>query len=471
MPVILTPGISELDSLTFVQIKKYFHYVNQLAERHSSLAAVGISIFFDPYNTDAISQLKILLNKLPKSRLPVYINSLGRNHLDLGSGIFQIVEILNRKSEIDLEHQINQLEKFPGQLPSSFSKAISYRVDSTTIAHDVLQIKNLIAVVKKSFGDNRLPGFFLNTFSDFYTQFPSIQNGISGNFSLNSYGLFTLDRHPRKAWTTNFSEESGLNKKLIITEARGRHSYYYILLGMLNLFILLFMYQKFKEFRHNLNYSIKKPHGFFVNLQERIYIPIGQSLFLLLIISINGAISLSAISYYFRNNLLFDYILSLLFFNPKIKLWVVYLIWKQPLILLVVTLINFLIIYFLAIPLKIFSWFGEIRVPFTQAVAASIWAASPFVFLVPISIFLYNLLISIKSYWILLAILLYFHVWFYFRWINAVRVLTGRLYWRVFLLFSGLLIVLLGGLLLFYNRQINLFEQVKLIYHIYRFIA
>jgi len=471
LPIILNPGISDLDKQTLDKFKQYFYYMNKLAERHPSIAAIGISVFFDPFNPLADSQLKELLQILPESYLPIYINSLSPDNLTANRNTFRIVEILNRRTNATLNQQLRRLES-EKDIPSAFSKAISYRVDSTTIAFDIYQIKNLATLVEKSFRENRLPGFFLYTFSDFYTYYPSVQNGLSGNFSLNNYGLFTLKRQPKIAWSKlkqispDYSQE-----KLLITEAHGRYSYWYILLGIANLFVLLFMYRKFKEFRHNLNYSIKKPHGFFVNLQERIYIPLGQSLFLLLIISINGAISLSAISYYFRNNLLFDYILSLLFFDPKIKLWVIYLIWKQPLFLLAATAANFLLIYLMAVPIKILSWFGDTRIPFPQAVAANIWAASPFVFLVPFSIFLYNFLITIKSYWILLAILLYFHVWFYFRWINATRVLTGRLYSRVFLLFTGILVLLVGGLLLYYNQQINLTDHIKLIYHIYRFLS
>jgi hypothetical protein len=104
-----------------------------------------------------------------------------------------------------------------------------------------------------------------------------------------------------------------------------------------------------------------------------------------------------------------------------------------------------------------------------QALAASIWSAAPFAILLPLGIFMYHILLTMKSYWILFGVLLYFHVWAYFRWINGTRVLTDRLYFRVFLLFTFLILAAGAAIAYFYNKNYNVLEHLQFVYHLYSF--
>ncbi len=188
---------------------------------------------------------------------------------------------------------------------------------------------------------------------------------------------------------------------------------------------------------------------------------------LLLVIALNGAIVLSSLGFFFRNNLIFDYLLSLVFFGAKQKEFVAQLIWHQSYFIIFATLAIIVSFFLFALPIKLLSFFGESRVPFRQALAISIWSASPFVFLIPLGIFLYNLLLTMKSYWILIGVLLYFHVWFVFRWINGARVLTEFLYSRIWLIVSGCGFILAGGIFYFYQQKIMLFNHLVFIFHLF----
>ena len=268
-----------------------------------------------------------------------------------------------------------------------------------------------------------------------------------------------------REFTTPLGSESGL-----IYEDKGTHSFLYILIGFLNIFIFLISYKRYRVFRQNLLYSLKKPHGFFVNLQERISIPYKQSLFLLLVISLNGAIVYSSLAYFNRSYLLLDYVLSLVFYTPWLKGEVAALIWNQSLFLLVATVGIVLVFYLLALLVKLFSLFGEGRILFNQALAVGIWAAAPFVALLPLGIFLYSLMLEMNSFWILFGLLLYFHVWAYLRWINGIRVLTDRLYWRVFLLLSAILILAAAGIGYVYHNYYNVKEHLVYVYNLYEML-
>lgn len=452
------------DSTSSLKWKSYYGYVKQLSERHSSVVAGGVAYQMDGESKKHFAKLDQLLKSTNKPDILKYITSINpdlqNNQID-----FQLVDIFHRNTVKKELEQLNK--KFEGFIyfPSAFSKPLSYRVDSTTITHDLVQIRNLIQKVDEEMVQGRIPGQFILTYSDFYLNFPSLQNGSQKNLELSQTGLVDLNRQPRHFFD---NQDAKITDVPIITEARSVKSYLYILLGIANLFLFLYSYRRFTEFRHNVNYSLKKTHGFFVNLQERIIIPHGQSLLLIFVISLNGAIMWNSFIFYFRNNLILDYLLSLLFFTPETKLWISGLIWNQPLFLVIITVLHFVIFYSLAIFIKIFSLFGQSRVTFKQSIAVSAWSTVPFVFLLPFGIIFYNILISLKSYWIIIMVLLYFHIWVYLRWINGTRVLTERRYSRIFVFISFLGVLTTAIVLIYYQYQINLFDHLRFVYHLYR---
>ncbi|NOX37969.1 MAG: hypothetical protein GXO78_10575 [Calditrichaeota bacterium] len=450
---------------------RYSRYIWELASRYNSIAAIGLSFFMDPASKASQSSVRQFLEKLPPAPVPLYLNtSVPMDSLPTGID-FLIVELLERNQIPPQLARLESLQRRGLILPSGYSKSFSYRVDSTTVIHDLLQMTHLFQMVRESIREGKLRGHFVPVYSDFYLQFPSLQNGFQKDFYLNRIGLVTLSRTPRQLLLGNLTitmpESPDVN--LVISEAKGAHSYIYILVGLINLFLFLIVYRRFINFRHNINYAFRKPHGFFVNLQERILIPRGQTLFVMLVLSLNGAIILSSIMFFFRNNLLVDYLLSVIFFQPELKSLISRLIWNQGLFLIVGTAGIALLFGLLAVPIKLLGLRQRNRVKWRQAWSASVWAAVPFVFLVPLGAFMYNLLITMKSYWILIGILVYFHVWYYFRWINGIRVLTDRLYGRVFVAFSVLAVLGVALIIWFYHYHVRLFDHLAFIYHLYTY--
>ena len=452
------------DSTDLLNWKSYYYYFQELGKGYSSIVAVGMVYQIDGESKPQFERLNHFLNSIKESDRLRYITTVNpgfqNNQIN-----FQIVDILHRNAADKELTLLNRRFSSSSYFPTAFSKPLSYRADSTTITHDLIQIRNLVQMVNQEIRQGSIAGQFILTYNDFYLNFPSLQNGSQNNLELCQTGLVDLNRHPRHFFD---SQETDVIDIPVITEARSAKSYIYIILGILNLFFFLYSYRRFTEFRHNVNYSMKKVHGFFVNLQERIIIPHGQSLLLIFVISLNGAIIWSSIVFYFRNNLILDYLLSLLFFTPKAKVWITRLIWDQPLFLMTSTLFHFIVFYGLAVFIKISSLFGQSRVTFKQSIAVSAWSTVPFLFLLPFGIIFYNMLLSLKSYWIIIFVLLYFHVWVYLRWINGTRVLTERRYSRIFAFVTFLGVMIAAIIIFFYQYQINLFDHLRFVYHLYQ---
>ncbi len=456
-------------SRTLQRWKRQVGVITAYQGNYSSLAGIGLGFYPNPSSPAQQQLLAGLLKAVQPLPLLSYTTALIADPALNKWVDWQLLDIVER-NDIDAQFaRVYQIMKGEPWLPSGYSKALSYRIDSTRVTYDLVQIQNFFTRLI----NNRLPGetagHFIPTYNDYLLNYPSVQNGSYGNFYLNSTGLVDLQRAPRKLPDQTMSELafSGATQFGFVYENKAAASFIYILIGFLNLFLFLLSYKRYRVFRQNLHYSIKKPHGFFVNLQERIVIPSKQSIFMMFVLAINGAIIVSSITFFYRNNLVFDYLLSLFFYDPALKELAVKLIWNQSLSILVFTLMIIAVFYLMASAIKFFSFFGQSRVFFSQALAASIWSASPFVLLLPLGIFMYSILLIMKSYWILTAVLLYFHVWTYFRWVNATRVLTDRLYSRMFIVMTILIILGVAGLSYLSLTYFNAGEHLQYVYQLH----
>jgi hypothetical protein len=164
-----------------------------------------------------------------------------------------------------------------------------------------------------------------------------------------------------------------------------------------------------------------------------------------------------------------DYLISLFTIHPDVKFYAIDIIWKPYLLIPILAVLVMLLFLLLTLTIQFLSFFGQSRIRIRQAVATSAWAASPFLFLLPFGMFFYNLLLGLNSYWILGLVLLYFHVWYFIRWLNGTRVMAVLSYTRVFTyaLFIGLLVVV-GGFLLYY-RDLNMTAHLKMLMQLFIF--
>ena len=459
------------DSVWYENALNYLKSFLSLASEHPSVVALSLGNHLTKSETQW-NRFEQEVRNLPtgQTNFLFYSCHYDPQNIPADAQILSCFELMSRN------HQESYLSAFrklvPGNsaiLLSGISKAISYRVDSTAITHDLKQMTELYIRLQQPEWKNRLAGQFVLTFSDYYLQTPALQAGPQNRFLLNSIGLFTLRREMKKDATVVLSSKKlRLPVSEVESERKNLGTFIFVLLGLVNFLVFLTVYRAMIEFRQNIKRAIRKPHGFFSNLKERRLIPLGESLFLIVILSLNGAIMLGSILYFFRNNFFMDYLLSLLFPFNSVKLAISEMIWKPLLMVPVLSAVIALIFFLMAIPIRIRSFFLEPLVRNRQAIAVSVWAAAPFAILLPFGMFFYSLLLVLNSYWILLIILLYFHLWYAIRWMNGTRVMIEVPYARV-LLFSLFLLLIAGGTAFyFWQQRVDISEHLQYLFHIYR---
>ncbi len=454
-------------------IERYVENFLLAVQKHPSVVGVGLASWFDP-DPMVLRFLDSLKTAFQPANGPLlYFSTPLANFASWQLNMPIMLEILERNHQAEtLSHLENRLPTNQPVFFSGLSKAISYRVDSTNITHDLEQIKELFLRVSRKHWRQRLAGNFIPLYSDYYLQTPSLQAGPQNQFILNQMGLYTLDRQLKPLSRTILKRpRKFLLNQQAETERKKLGTFVFVFLGLINFLVFLLFYRTLADFRKNLHRAIRRPHGFFTDMLERRIIPHGQNFFLLLVVAINGAIILEGVFYFFRNNLLMDYLLSLVFTNSALKLQISRLIWNPLLAIPLLTFLLGLTILLLAVPIRFFSIFREQRIHTRQAVAVSTWAAAPFLLLLPIGMFFYNLMIVLNSYWILLFVLVYFHVWFYFRWINGTRVMLALSYTRVFLFTVLVMVVVAGALFFYWEKQFQLTTHVEFLYRLFKSMA
>ena len=447
----------------FEQWKDHYSRMRELSLRYNSIASVGLAYYIDGKSRLQQRALDTVVKNLAALTVPTYVSTLLPAPEIGGLVDFQIVEILDRSPlsqgfQKIMDHMGNNI-----LVPSGFTRTLNQNPDSAGVALIRSEQQHFYNQLIQDRLPGQVPGHFVQTYSDYMLHLPTVQNGPSGDPFRNQIGLVDLARQPRSI----VSRENDFT--LGNLGGASGNSVVYILIGVLNLFFFLISYRRYKVFRHNIGYSIRKPHGFFVNLSERISIPYRQSFFFLLVIAINGALVYGSATFFYRHNFLFDYLLSLVFFTPHAKAVVVGLIWNQSLNVLVLTTLLMAAFLIPAMLTRLVAVFGRVRVIYAQALATTIWSASPMVLLLPLGIFVFTMFTALKSYWILIGVLLYFHAWVYLRWINGTRVLTDRLYSRIFPIITLILLLAGAGFAYAGEKFYHVLEYLRQLKHLYDF--
>lgn len=448
------------DSLAEQLLADYVQGFQGLAIQHPSIIGVGIGNFYhDPLLKQSLSyQQKIRELLSGKGQFLIYTSSFDWKSFPNDFADFFCLEVLERN---DLPRVLRDLEQLSQQnyavILSGLSKPVSYPISLSPGSPDVNQITQLIRAIHQASWKDQFLGLFLCNYSDYILETPSLTAGLvdQDHFTLNSSGLYTRDRLLKKEADILLKQKWVLMDSDYYTEPKQEKTYIFIVVGLINLFFFLFLYRSFVDFRKNIFRVIRKPHGFFVELLERRMISFEQSFFLMVMISVNGAVMLGGLFYYFRNNLLADYLLSLPLAFSGYKLSLARIIWEPLWLVIFLTLGIMITFILLTIPIHVLSLLRKTNIRIRQSLATSTWSAAPFLFLLPFGMFFYNLLLVMNSHWILFLILLYFHFWYYLRWLNGTRVMCVWSYPWVFLYSLLFILIVVGGFYIKIQQRID----------------
>lgn len=314
------------------------------------------------------------------------------------------------------------------------------------------RLASTLTIIQKMPG---LAGFFVMSLTDWESRFPILSFGAENNPSRLSFGLMNAPDQKRFSFRVTQSCLMGDRKKSVsLTPEPGEQPDIFILISLLLILLFLFVYKRNRRIRINISRSLFHPHGFFTDIRENRKFPVFDSIFILIIVSGTLSVITSSIAFYLRSDLTTDKILNLLINGAEIKTGVIRISWSPELALICFFILTILLIHLAAIFIKFLAIMVSRRLCISQCITFSCWTTSIFIFLLPLAILFYRLLVTTDIGAPLPAVIGLFILWHFLRFIKGMKALYFIPLRKILLFFGGINIIFWGCLIL-YLQHIN----------------
>ncbi len=441
-------------------------YLEEMIQRDKIYPCVlgwGISNTVDPSDenlSDFLSSLKEIVRK-KDSRFTYIVQPFSRFRANSVADI--IFTEINNPAEFTFPEfkNLDQNEKihiFSMECPLWTGDNINY----SEIELESMQAYVLTQSTKRLLGQNSVGGVFIHCLKDFNVTNPCLSAGNAKESTLQPYGLVNSNFEKRLAYqyvAALFQANSYTPISRVQFEIK--YPIFYTFGSLCIILFFLFFYKRQKKLRENLSRSFFHLHGLITDIREQRNIPVLSTLVLGGLIAGTLAIIISSHFYYYRNNFLVDQLLNLLIPWSQFKTYLIIAIWEPSLftfclIFLIITL--FIIQAFLT---KFFGYFFRQSISFIRALTFSVWIASNYIFLIPIALIYYRFLVSSQLSIELVGFVTLFHIWFLIRFAHGLSTLYFAKLYQIILTCGIFAAVILGSILLYYQRYYAFFDYLK----------
>ena len=313
-----------------------------------------------------------------------------------------------------------------------------------------------------------IDGYFINSLSDFYGNYPSGIFGKNEDYFLRPTGLTDHSRKTRIAYETIRSLfQEGKCRYNPGVEVRTELPGIFPLVGIVALLILLFMINTRRYFRENFKRIFVHSHGFYVDMRDGRKIPPSHTIFMAFFITTGCGLVLASLLYFFNSQPQIDHLLTLLVPKTELKTYICQLSWQPGLAVIVFSVMYLLSFLALSVFIKLIAIINGKRFPISQALSLPFWVGGNYLLFIALGmvvfrIFLYDGLI-LPALLVLTAI----HIWFIFRLIKALRVIYSWSFSRVFITLLLTFGIVIGGVLYFYQYHTAILDYVKYYYQLF----
>ena len=314
--------------------------------------------------------------------------------------------------------------------------------------------------------DVGIAGSFIDAYNDWRGSRPLLTDSQPDPYSY-SYGLVNEQREKRLAFEVVHALYS--NEKINPLPIGSYHSslpFVHIFAGFFVIIFVGYQYSYNRRFSEALQRSLFRLHNFFVDLRDLHTVSIVHTLSLALAISVSLAILLSSVLYHYRSDWLFDYILTFFIMYDPIKEYLIRIVWNPLLGIVSVTAIFFTAGCILSFLLKIFALVLRIRISWFDMYSMTVWGSAPLIFLSPLAMCLFKVLQTPNYILPSFGIVLVFIVWTLTRLLKGISLIFEVRPHRAYIGGVVLMILVLGGIYLYYDSLYGLGSYIKFIVHL-----
>jgi beta-galactosidase len=455
IPIGMLPAKVSRDQ-NFVERCRYFitSYFSAY-EKYSAVTAVGLGSSFLT-SIDSHRSLLINLGDLVKKNTDwITFATFGNLKISAVDNIdLYGLELLNelpedRLSEINkLQNDIGAGRVFVSEATYTVNKGISDGyVNKFSYEAQAKFFSDLIDYSRSS----SLPGFFINSITDIRGDYSSLLSGYASD-NIYNIGLVGENRTTNRiGYKVVYSKLNNTERITIpIGSIKDDAPMVFILIGLVLALLMGVLVNSGKKFREDASRALLRPYNYYADIRDQRIMSAYHTAFLGVIIIIVQALILSNLLYYFKISIVFEKLL-LSFGSPVLIRVVNYLCWNPLNAIVWISIFGILFVLLSTLLIRLASLFIKTRVYLTSIFFTVIWAFLPMVFLIPLGIVLYRVLIAdivnIYIYISLLALI----VWVVYRLLKGIHVIFDASPGSVYFYSSLFILVFFGGILLYFE--------------------
>jgi len=331
--------------------------------------------------------------------------------------------------------------------------------------YQVLQIVDAWHIIT-SFPE--IDGYFITSLSDYQGNYPStiFKNYIDTH--LRPFGLTDYHRIRRFAFDTIRSlYQEGKSLYNPGVDMKDELPVTFPIVGLGTILVFFFMFNNRRYFRENLKRIFIHPHGFYVDVRDGRKIPPSHTIFITLFISIGCGLILASLLNFFKSQLPIDHLMTILLSTEDLKTKICHISWNPAWSTLFFTILSLLIFLLIALYFKFISFFTIKRCSIIQALTIPFWIGGNLVIFIPLGMVLFRLMQYDKIIIPISILLLIIVIWFIFRLVKGMRVMFVWTIRHAFIVLFFTILVIIAGILYYYQSQYALIDYLKFYYEIY----
>lgn len=444
--------------------KRYINTYNN----HASLFAWGVSEGIQEdleESTEFFGSLSKVF-KQSSDKLLYKTILFGSESLDTkGFDFISIFPGKNRYSFDYFKNSITKLQSLAENIPIIVTYGLPIQPNNINGYSDPLSVESQAYYIRNSFhivNELKCAGSIINSFNDYELNSPLLIVDHADQYLLST-GLTSRNREQRLSFASlqslfNNEKEPLLNAGSYKEETPVLFIFVGIFMGV----ILVIMINRFRRFREYLFRSVLRPYNFYADIRDQRIMSLVQTVLLGLVISFTVGIFLSSVFYYYRSNMLIQFIYMALMPSAVMQEVFYRIIWLPGLLMVCVSLAVFAVSVISAFIIRIFAFFVKSRIFFQDALTIVVWAGVPLIMLLPLSIILIRLLVfSPTLNIVVLIIMVLLYGWVLIRIMRSTSVVFDVPSLRVYLVGFLFIFISSGIVLSLYQFQYSIFAYAQ----------
>ncbi len=384
------------------------------------------------------------------------------------------LELLN-ELPADILVKINDLQNKLG-LGRVFLSEITYTVNSGNT--DGYVNKYSYEAQAKFYSDlidysqnNILTGYFINSFTDIKGDYSSLISGYDED-NLYRFGLLNTNREAKRIAykVVSFKLKNTEKVTIPIGSTKDDAPMVFILFGLLLALFMGILVNSGKKFRDDASRALLRPYNYYADVRDQRIMSPYHSAFLGGIITIVNALIISNILFYLKTNIIFEKLL-LSFGSQSLISAASYLSWNPFEAIVWITILGILFFLLTVMFIKAASLFIRQQVHLVSIYFVVVWAFLPLVFLIPLGIVLYRVLVAdIVNVYIYITLIILV-LWVLHRLFKGIYVIFDASPGATYFYCTMTIAIIVGGFFMYYEINNSAIQYILFILKQYSIIG